>query len=36
MDELKTILWKQFGAVLDMLESSILVCPDNFWDKKDF
>jgi hypothetical protein len=36
MDELKTMLWKQFGAALDMLESSILVCPDNFWDKKDF
>ena len=36
MDELKAILWKQFGASIDMLESSILVCPDSFWDKKDF
>ncbi|GAA3751691.1 MULTISPECIES: DinB family protein [Flavobacterium] len=36
MEELKGILWRQFGAVIDMLESSILVCPDNFWDKKDF
>ena len=36
MDELKEMLWKQFGAVLDMLESSILVCPESFWDKKNF
>ena len=36
MDELKEILWKQFGASIDMLESSILVCPESFWDKKDF
>ncbi|MCV2485548.1 DinB family protein [Flavobacterium sp. SH_e] len=36
MEELKEILWRQFGAVIDMLESSILVCPDRFWDKKDF
>jgi hypothetical protein len=36
MEELKKILWKQFGAVIDMLESSILVCPESFWDKKDF
>ena len=34
--ELKTILWKQFGAVIDMLESSIVVCPESFWDKKKF
>jgi len=36
MDELKEMLWKQFGAVLDMLESSILVCRESFWDKKNF
>ncbi|CAI2765949.1 DinB family protein [Flavobacterium collinsii] len=36
MDELRGILWRQFGAVIDMLESSILVCPELFWDKKDF
>ncbi|MDR6764047.1 hypothetical protein J2Y38_004276 [Flavobacterium sp. 2755] len=36
MDELKKILWRQFGAVIDMLESSILVCPESFWNKKDF
>ncbi|TDX13409.1 DinB family protein [Flavobacterium sp. S87F.05.LMB.W.Kidney.N] len=36
MEELKAILWRQFGAVIDMLESSIMVCPESFWDKKDF
>lgn len=36
MDELKGMLWKQFGASIDMLESSILVCPESFWDKKEF
>ena len=36
MDELKGMLWRQFGAVLEMLESSIMVCPESFWDKKDF
>ncbi|TDO83956.1 hypothetical protein EV143_101399 [Flavobacterium chryseum] len=36
MDELKEMLWKQFGAAIDMLESSILVCPESFWDKKEF
>lgn len=36
MDDFKGMLWKQFGAVIDMLESSILVCPEHFWDKKDF
>jgi hypothetical protein len=36
MEELKAILWRQFGAVIDMLESSILVCPESFWDKKEF
>lgn len=36
MEELRGILWRQFGAVIDMLESSILMCPESFWDKKDF
>lgn len=36
MNELKGMLWRQFGAVIDMLESSIVVCPESFWDKKDF
>ncbi|MGI9036997.1 MAG: hypothetical protein ACR2GD_13300 [Pyrinomonadaceae bacterium] len=28
----KTIIWHQFGASIDMLEDSLLVCPDNLWD----
>jgi hypothetical protein len=36
MDELKLILWRQFGAVIEMLESSICVCPESFWDQKEF
>jgi hypothetical protein len=36
MEELKAILWRQFGAVIEMLESSIMICPESFWDKKDF
>lgn len=33
--ELKEILWRQFGAAIDMLEDSIRVCPESFWDKKN-
>jgi hypothetical protein len=29
---LKAILWKQFGAAIDMLGNSIRVCPDELWD----
>lgn len=36
MEELKEMLWRQFGAVIDMLESSIQICPESFWDKKEF
>ena len=28
---LKTILWQQFGAAIDMLENAVLACPDNLW-----
>lgn len=28
---LKEILWKQFGASIDMLENSIKACPDKLW-----
>ncbi len=31
-DSLKTILWKQFGATIDMLENSVSACPDAIWD----
>lgn len=29
---LKELLWKQFGASIDMLENAILLCPDELWD----
>lgn len=29
---LKEILWKQFGAAIDMLENAILACPDELWN----
>jgi hypothetical protein len=29
---LKTELWKQFGASLDMFENALVKCPDNLWD----
>jgi len=32
MDEnLKTIIWDQFGASIDMLENAITDCDDNLW-----
>ena len=27
----KTILWKQFGAAIDMLENAMRACPDELW-----
>lgn len=30
------MLWKQFGATIDMLENAIVLCPDNLWDQKQF
>jgi uncharacterized damage-inducible protein DinB len=27
-----TILWKQFGASIDMLENAIIACPDDVWN----
>ncbi len=32
MDDLwRTMLWKQFGATIDMLDNAILACPDALW-----
>ncbi|MFZ2095984.1 MAG: DinB family protein [Anaerolineales bacterium] len=28
---LKTILWQQFGAAIDMLDDAINLCPDQLW-----
>ena len=27
----KTVLWQQFGASIDMLENAITACPENLW-----
>ena len=31
-DSLKAILWRQFGATIDMFENSVAACPDSLWD----
>jgi hypothetical protein len=31
-DSLKGILWRQFGASIDMLKNAITLCPAEFWD----
>ncbi len=28
---LRTIIWSQFGAAIDMLENALLACPDELW-----
>lgn len=29
--QFKTILWQQFGATIDMLENTLIACPDKLW-----
>lgn len=32
MDSLwRTMLWKQFGAAIDMLDNAVAACPDTLW-----
>ncbi len=32
MDSLwRTMLWKQFGAAIDMLDNALMACPDALW-----
>jgi hypothetical protein len=32
MDSLwRTMLWKQFGAAIDMLDNALVACPDTLW-----
>ncbi len=31
---LKTILWQQFGATIDMLENALVACPNELWNTK--
>jgi hypothetical protein len=30
----KSIIWRQFGASIDMLENAILACPEEVWGNK--
>lgn len=32
INEFKEILWKQFGASIDMLENAVNDCPEKLWD----
>src|SRR5579859_5453993 len=35
MDSLwRTILWKQFGAAIDMLDNAVIACPDSLWSQR--
>jgi uncharacterized damage-inducible protein DinB len=31
---LKTALWQQFGATIDMLENALLACPTSLWQER--
>jgi hypothetical protein len=30
-DTWKSIVWRQYGAAIDMLENAITACPDDLW-----
>ncbi len=32
MDSLKTIVWQQFGAAIDMLQNALTACPEELWN----
>lgn len=32
MEDIKTVLWRQAGASIDMLENAIKTCPETLWD----
>ncbi|EFH81191.1 DinB family protein [Ktedonobacter racemifer] len=31
---LRTALWQQFGAAIDMLENALLACPTSLWEER--
>jgi DinB superfamily len=31
---LRTVLWRQFGAAIDMLENALLACPASLWKER--
>ncbi len=33
-DQWKAVLWRQFGAAIDMLENAVAACPDPLWDDR--
>ena len=33
--ECKEMLWRQFGASVDMLENAITLCPEVLWDNRE-
>jgi hypothetical protein len=35
IDSLKEMLWRQFGASVDMLKNAIAFCPENCWDTEN-
>jgi hypothetical protein len=30
----RTILWRQFGAAIDMLENAVVACPEHLWNDR--
>jgi hypothetical protein len=30
----KSIIWRQFGAAIDMLENALIACPEELWGKQ--
>jgi hypothetical protein len=34
MDELKRVLWSQFGAAIDAVEAAINACPEHVWGRR--
>jgi hypothetical protein len=35
MDSLwRALLWKQFGAAIDMLDNAVMACPDSLWRQR--
>ena len=30
----RTIIWRQFGAAIDMLENALRACPDDLWSDR--
>ena len=34
MDFWKLLIWKQFGAAIDMVENALLACPEELWNDR--